>query len=241
MIWAVPGAIADLQKTNIHAMDAILRRLVDHRDTHTLAALCRLRRFRLFLRLVRDLPRPVSVLDVGGEQRFWEMMGLAGNPDYRITLFNRARQKVTHRNLSGQKGDAVDLSRFQDGLFDVVFSNSVIEHLGSEERQRCMAAEVQRVGRLYFVQTPNRYFPLEPHFLLPFFQFYPEALQMALIRRFNLGWYSRIPQEQPARRHLHSHSLLAETDLRRLFPEAQIYRERVLGMVKSLVAYSRAE
>ena len=73
-------------------------------------------------------------------------------------------------------GDAVDMPGISDGAFDVVFSNSVIEHVETYENQRRMAAEIRRVGRRYFVQTPNRHFPLEPHFLVPGFQLLPYPL-----------------------------------------------------------------
>ncbi len=209
---------------------------MDNRDPGSWAARFRRRRFELFLKLVEPLPRPVSVLDVGGEQRFWEVMGLAGDASFSITLLNIAPQPVTYANLTSLSGDAADLGRFSDQQFDVVFSNSVIEHLGSFERQQRMASEVRRVGRSYFVQTPNRRFPLEPHFLLPWFQYYPEWLQVGLLRRFRLGWYAPIPDPQAARQHVCAHRLLDEAELRRLFPGARIYHERVLGVVKSLVA-----
>ena len=60
---------------------------------------------------------------------------------------------------------------FKDKSFDAVFSNSVIEHVGTFEDQKMMANEVIRVTNFYFIQTPNLYFPIEPHFLVPFFQF----------------------------------------------------------------------
>lgn len=57
------------------------------------------------------------------------------------------------------------MKQFQDNEFDAVFSNSVIEHVGDYEAQRQMANEIMRVGKRYFVQTPNFYFPIEPHIL----------------------------------------------------------------------------
>jgi hypothetical protein len=218
-------------------MNQFLRSVVDNRDEASLSAAFRRKRFRLFLELIAPLPRPVAILDVGGEPRFWEVMGLAGDPDYQVVLLNQARFQVTQPNLLAVVGDAADLSRFADQQFQAVFSNSVIEHLGSYDRQQRMAVEVQRVGRHYFIQTPNRFFPLEPHFLMPFFQFFPEQLQIALVRRFDLGWYPRIPDRELAARLVCSHRLLAEGEMRALFPKGRLYKEIVLGMVKSLTAY----
>jgi len=117
----------------------------------------------------------------------------------------------------------------------MVFSNSVIEHLGSFDRQQRMAMEVQRVGKCYFIQTPNRYFPLEPHFLLPFFQFYPPRLQIALARRYNLGWYRRQTDIHQAASLVRSHRLLSAREVRALFPNGVLHRERVLGLTKSFM------
>ncbi|MGH7860878.1 MAG: methyltransferase domain-containing protein [Candidatus Dormibacteraceae bacterium] len=74
-------------------------------------------------------------------------------------------------------GDARDLAQFQAQAFDVAFSNSVIEHVGGADDQRRMASEAMRVASHYFVQTPKHYFPIEPHFLVPGFQFMPSGLK----------------------------------------------------------------
>jgi 2-polyprenyl-3-methyl-5-hydroxy-6-metoxy-1,4-benzoquinol methylase len=73
------------------------------------------------------------------------------------------------------------MPQFQNDEFDIVFSNSVIEHVGSYEEQNLMASEVRRVGKRYFIQTPNLFFPIEPHFLFPFFQFLPLDYRVTLI------------------------------------------------------------
>lgn len=218
-------------------MNRLLRSIVDHRDETSLSAAFRRKRFQLFLELIEIFPRPVSILDVGGEPRFWEVMGLAGHPDYHIVLFNQTFFAVNQPNLRSVVGDAADLGQFAKREFQAVFSNSVIEHLGTHERQQRMAAEVQRVGERYFVQTPNRHFPLEPHFLLPLFQYYPLRMQIALVQRFNLGWYLRVADREQAIRLIQSHRLLDEKEMRVLFPHGRLHKEKTLGLVKSLIAY----
>lgn len=216
-------------------MNFFFDHIVDRRQETTLATAFRRRRFRLFLALIETLKPPISILDVGGEQRFWEVMGMAQDERLRVALLNIELQPVNRPNFTSLIGDASDLSQFADGAFDVVFSNSVIEHLGSFDRQRRMAMEVQRVGKCYFIQTPNRYFPLEPHFLLPFFQFYPPGLQIALVRRFNLGWYRREPDTHRASNLARSHRLLSAQEMRTLFPNGALYRERLLVLTKSFI------
>jgi SAM-dependent methyltransferase len=112
---------------------------------------------------------------------------------------------------------------FADGEFDVAYCNSLIEHVHPADRPR-LAAEVRRVARRYFVQTPNRWFPIEPHVLLPLFQFLPRGLQRRLWR-FGV---SRDPYQEI--------SLLTRGELARLFPEAEILRERVGPLTKSWMA-----
>ena len=125
----------------------------------------------------------------------------------------------------------------RDRAFDVVFSNSVIEHVGGPNEQRRMAEEIRRVGKRYFVQTPNRNFPIEPHFLFPFYQFLPNTLQVWLLRSFDLGWFRRTPDPARARRAISGIRLLGYREVSRLFPEAEIYEEKFLGLTKSFVAH----
>lgn len=210
--------------------------IADHRNPRSLASWMRRRRFALLESKLGRQARPLRVLDVGGTAGFWRAMQ-AMDRGLEVTLLNmQADTEPVPAGFTAVVGDARDLSRYADGSFDLVFSNSVIEHVGSFEDQRKMASEVRRVGRAYFVQTPNRYFPIEAHFHLPFFQFYPQPLQVALTQRFALGWYERIPDRERARAHVASHRLLTRAEMQQLFPDAHIHEERIAGLVKSFIA-----
>lgn len=163
---------------------------------------------------------------------------MAGQEAYQITILNLEAPTVSYTNLRAAAGNAADLSIFSEQTFDLVYSNSVIEHLGSYEFQKRMAGEVMRVGKSFFIQTPNRYFPIEPHFLVPFFQFFPHRLRLELVRHFNLGWYRKIEDPVLADRLIRSHRLLNESELQELFPNGSIYREKLLGITKSLTIHS---
>jgi len=130
---------------------------------------------------------------------------------------------------------------FRDKSFDIVFSNSVIEHVGDRERQSSFASEVRRVGRAYWVQTPNYWYPVEPHLLTPIIHWLPCSIQSTLVRRRGTVW-EWLERPTPDRRDyylqhfLNDIRLLRPAQLHLLFPDAQIVRERSLGLTKSIVA-----
>jgi hypothetical protein len=214
-----------------------LKRLANFNDPASLASRMRRKRFALFRGLVEELPRGSSVLDVGGTPQFWEGETLVTSGAIRVTIINLESYVSSNRAIRQLACDARDMRMFGDNSFDVVFSNSVIEHVGSFDDQKKMADEVQRVAPRYFIQTPNRYFPLEPHFLLPLFQFYLRRLQAELLRRRDLGWMHRQPDYEDALREVSQIRLLTVGEMRALFAGASLYRERLAGLTKSLVAY----
>jgi hypothetical protein len=202
----------------------------------TFARKMRKKRFALFETLITPLSRPLNILDVGGTQAFWELMELI-HDDLNITLYNVSHFNVSYPTLISVAGDARDMQEYEDKEFQIVFSNSVIEHVGSFAQQRQMADEVQRVGNRYYIQTPNRYFPLEPHFLFPCFQFLPVRFRVFLVTHFNLGWGGNIPDRQEALLAVKEIRLLTEKELKILFPGAKIYKEKLLGLTKSFIVY----
>lgn len=194
-------------------------------------------RFALFLSLLDKLESHATVLDIGGTQDFWTQMLGGVKRDIRVTLLNIEHQRVTSEKFISAVGDARSMPQIADKSFDVVFSNSVIEHVGSYHNQQRMAREVMRVGKRYFVQTPNKRFPLEPHFLFPWFQYLPNSARAQIVHRFDVGWYKRIPDLDDARREVESIQLLTRREFAALFPGASIHTERFGGLAKSFVAY----
>ena len=193
-------------------------------------------RFALFLSLLGRLKGHVEILDIGGTQEFWTLM-TGGDPgDVRVTLLNIEHQPVSSSRFVSAVGDARSMPEFSDKSFDVVFSNSVIEHVGSYDDQRRMANEVMRVGKRYFVQTPNKRFPLEPHFLFPWFQYLPSWARAQAVHRFDVGWYKRMPDYAAAKAEVDSIRLLTRAKFIALFPGAKIHVEKLAGLSKSFVA-----
>jgi SAM-dependent methyltransferase len=136
----------------------------------------------------------------------------------------------SHHRIHYVEGDACCVSEFGDRQFDVVFSNSVIEHVGPLDRQVAFANEVRRLGKSYWVQTPSKWFPIEAHCGMPFWWFYPANVRQYIIER----WRRKLPSWTEM---MEDTRVLTKANLRQLFPEATIKTETVLGVSKSYIAF----
>lgn len=192
-----------------------------------------MRRFQSMLRVTEE----TRILDVGGTPLTWSFMAVKP----RVTFLNMPWEPVPP-GASWIVGDGRNLP-IRDASFDVVFSNSVIEHLGGDGDREQFAREISRAGARYWVQTPNRWFPVEQHMLTPFVHFLPKHWQAWIVRRFAIwAWITRPAPDQ--RRYYIEHylrdiRLLDAGELRTLFPGCTVIRERFLGMTKSLIATGR--
>ena len=197
----------------------------------------RRKRFSFFEGLAAELDKPVKILDVGGNEIFWKTSHGDSSEVFDVTLLNLKEEQPKLPYVKSFAGDACNMSEFSDGEFDIVFSNSVIEHVGDMDAQRAMAKEIRRVGKRYFVQTPNRHFPVEPHYVFPFIQYLPKEVQYHIILRWP---FSRNSYRNPeiSRMHVEEIRLLNRKELLELFPDAQVYSEMCLGLKKSYVVYS---
>jgi SAM-dependent methyltransferase len=183
------------------------------------------------------ITRNTRVLDVGGSAFIWQFAKI----EPKLTFLNLLPAvDTTLEGIDQVAGDGRVLP-FRDHAFDIVFSNSTIEHVGTVGDQENFANEVARVGRRYWVQTPNRRFPFEMHVMLPLVHWLPREWQERVVHRFT-GWEMLVPHTQEIRRDYLYHflnelRLLDAGELQRLFPDARIGREWFCGMPKSLIAY----
>jgi hypothetical protein len=132
-------------------------------------------------------------------------------------------------------GDACSLDTFRGQRFDLVVSNSTLEHLGGAARRVDFADVVHAASERWWIQTPYRYFPIEPHWLFPGFQFLPLRMRIAVTRAWPLG-YRNTAAEKDAYELVQEVELVTITEMRHLFPEGRIWNERMAGLVKSVVA-----
>lgn len=205
--------------------------IADNTNPCSWASGFRRRRVRCFCDLLH-IDETTHILDVGGTVEFWQNAGMRGN----ITILNTGCESTVSSGGGFHyiQGDACDLSQFNDYEFDVVFSNSVVEHVGSWEDQMAMASEIRRVGRNYFIQVPNHNFPIEPHFLFPAFQFLPALVRRSIAKHWPYGWYE--PGSSQALHDADCIRMLNCSELSELFPDAFILGESFLCFTKSLVA-----
>lgn len=216
-----------------------LKRIADNTNSDSIASRMRRKRTQRFLQMIEAFPEPVRVLDVGGTVQFWQAFQLP--KVCHITVLNIHLEDCGGQpGFTSVAGDARNMETFADGQFDLCFSNSVIEHVGTLHDQVNMGREIRRVARAYFVQTPNRYFPLEPHFLVPFWQFLPLPLRTAMLRRLNLGWMRKTPDALAARAEIEQIRLLNGTEMKAIFHDATIHREKIGPFTKSIIAAKTA-
>lgn len=214
-------------------------KLADTTKPDSLAVRLRRKRFSLFIELVdsltKKLNRPLNILDVGGTEIFWQMMQFLSYSQHKITLLNLTETPTNSKNIISVSGDARNMEKFTDKEFDIAFSNSVIEHLGTKEDQIQMAKEIQRVALSFYIQTPSYFFPFEPHFMFPFFHWFPRRTRIWLVKNFDLGWFQKTNNHLEAANLVDEIRLMKYSELKTLFPDANIIREKFLGFTKSYI------
>lgn len=179
----------------------------------------------------------IRLLDVGGSRVYWEATrDLWGRFPLEITIINLGAPSIDDAPYFMRPGNACAMPEYADGAFDMIHSNSVIEHVGGWENMMAMANEIRRVAPHYYLQTPNFGFPFEPHFRTPFFHWYPEQVRARMLMSKRRGFHRPVETLDLAMRAVQSTYLLNRAQLSQLFPEARIEMERFMGFNKSLMA-----
>lgn len=185
-------------------------------------------------RLAAGLGRPVTVLDVGGRADYWDNIGLENIAG--IRLLNNDASELGRCAEAGvfvdELGDGRRLSAFGDQSVDLVHSNSVIEHVGPWPDMCAFAGEARRVGLSGWVQTPAWEFPIEPHFQLPFLHWFAQPVRRAMLRASRDYHALDVGMR---RYHIDRINLLSYAEFKALFPECEIFIERLL-LAKSYTA-----
>ncbi len=179
---------------------------------------------------VFGLQPQARVIDLGGTSEIWRFV----ETPLDITIVNLpgvdvVKENGSHHRFTYLEGDATQLDEYADDSFDLVFSNSVIEHVGGTEKERAFAREVRRLAPAYYVQTPSIWFPLEAHTGVPFWWALPHSARNGLIRR----WKRKLPAWTEM---VEGTTVIRRSALRDYFPDARIVTERMAGIPKSYSA-----
>lgn len=171
------------------------------------------------------------VLDIGGYAYYWDFF----NELPRVVIANLDLPTDPDPRFDWIVADARHLP-FRDRTFDLAFANSVVEHIPGQENRVAFARETERVATSYYVQTPHRWFPIEPHLYTPLIHYLPKELQRQLLRNFTVWGILHRPTPQGCDDFLRDINLLTTPELRALFPDAIIWKERAIGLLKSITA-----
>ncbi|MET0447768.1 MAG: hypothetical protein ABW004_05155 [Aeromicrobium sp.] len=210
---------------------SLRNRFVDGPDS--LAERYRARRWQ---RLLEEFPQieDMTVVDLGGTVSSWRRAPV--RPARVIVLSFEPEGADDVDWIDSRYADACDLpDDLATTRADLVYSNAVIEHVGGAERRSRFADSVHRLADHHWVQTPYRYFPIEPHWLFPGFQFLPVATRVAISRRWSLV-HTPNRDRQAAVDNVLSVELIGLTEFRNLFPTSRVLTERAAGLVKSIIA-----
>lgn len=205
----------------------------------------RKKRFERIEQMIRkrlETESSVSILDIGGRRDYWDYLKADLRPLTHITLVNyeaeltEYSEKSNGLNLTDLIGDGCDLPQFANDSFDIAHSNSVIEHVGSLSKMIDFAKETRRIGRAYYVQAPYLWFPIDPHFGTPLIHWLPGPSRAYLMHKYKIGFSNTpIKDYKEALSEADNIRLVDKTLMRKLFPEAQMHKERFCIMAKSLI------
>ena len=187
-------------------------------------------RMRRFAKLF-DLSDTMRIIDVGGRKSNWTLIDK--EPDITITNIEFSHYEDGRFHYVHTDGGTLP---YPDGTFDLCYSNSVIEHVGGETARQTFAHEIRRIAPRYYVQTPNKWFFSDPHTVGAFVHWLPKSWQRKLIRWCSFWGLVDRPSQAKIDALLEEINLLTEAQMRALFPDATIVKERFLGMTKSIIA-----
>lgn len=203
-------------------------------------------RKRRIMRLNAMIERSVAekgsckLLDLGGTRGFWDVWrNLVASEGLSVTCVNLSDDQSRFTGsfpVESIIGDACSLSAFEDNAFDVVFSNSVIEHVGLWPNKVAFAREARRLAPNFLIQTPNFWFPIEPHARAPFLHWLPRTVAYRLHMMMDLGFYPKARTEDEAMTWAEDAAMLDRRQMQSLFPDAEVLTERFMLLGKSLIA-----
>lgn len=178
----------------------------------------------------------VKIVDLGGTESYWNIVGddFLNKNKVKITMINLINYRIKNKKIFSLINKDFFKYEFKNSSFDLSFSNSVIEHLGDESKISSFCNLHMNISKHYYLQTPNKYFFIEPHFMFPFFNFLPRVVQLFILSNFNIGNFKKNDLDY-AIKELDQIRMLSKKDLERYFPKGKIMNEKFFFMNKSFI------
>lgn len=201
----------------------------------------RFERIEVLIRSLLEDQDEIKIIDIGGRRDYWSYLSSDLRPKVEISLVNFENELTDFKEtVDGLRfilevGDGTSLPQYKDQSFDIAHSNSVIEHVGSMKNMASFAKETRRIGKTYYVQAPYLWFPLEPHFGVPFLHWLPGPTRAQLTHRFSVGFSDKIEDYKEALAEADFINLVDKTLMKKLFPDAVLHYEKFMFMSKSLI------
>lgn len=206
--------------------------LTDVNSPKSLSGRARARRWVRFQQVFPNIAE-MRVLDLGGTPMSWKSAPVRPGA---VTTVNLLALSSDDPRVCAVQGDACDLPvQIRGERFDLVYSNSLLEHVGGHVQRQRLTENVHALADRHWVQTPYRYFPVEPHWLFPGIQWLPYEARVLLSQKWNRG-HIRTHNRADAEAQVNEIDLVGIAQMRLYFPRSVIWYERFAGLVKSLVA-----
>ena len=212
-------------------------------NLRSFASKLRAKRIAPLLKIIKSISNEnggVNIIDIGGTERYWNIVSREMLEEFRvnITIVNLPGSDLpdNHGPFTFVHGDACELTMFNTNSFDIAHSNSVIEHVGDWSKMVAFSNEIKRVAKKYFIQTPNYWFPIEPHCMTPCFHWLPKPTRIWLVMHFSLGHRRKASSVDEAVKKTESARLLNIKMFCELFDDAHISTERLFLLPKSYFA-----
>jgi len=205
----------------------------------------RINRIKPFLKMIETVFKnkgACSILDIGGTTEYWKILedNYLRKFNVKITLLNLPSTKIVKdtkfiKHISTDATNSI-WKKLNHNKFDLIHSNSVIEHVGELDKMRKFALNITSFRGGYYVQTPNYWFPIEPHSMTVFFHWLPVPVRVFLVKKFQLGHWKKARTSFEANEIVNSARLLDKAQFSRMFFDAEIIPEKFFFLTKSYVA-----
>lgn len=228
-------------------LQKVTRFITNYDDTASAGSRFRSKRIIPLLQMIKavyNIHGEVKIIDVGGTCNYWNIVSKQWMLKYhvKITLVNLPGTAVSINSeiFEFVQANGCNLETFRDKSYHIGHSNSVLEHVGDWDNMVKFSSELCRVSERQFVQTPNYWFPIEPHCMIPFFHWLPKPVRIRLVMSFSLGHWSKARSVDQAVRIVESARLLNKLMFKELYHEANIITERFMMLPKSFIAINNS-